>query len=139
MRRKGFAERRFERADGKGAVRLVVMPPEEDRATGDWCCKVEIYGLDGPDEHHEGWGTDGLQALIAALQGLSAWMEPHHRQVRWRGDAFLGLPVYVPHGLGQRIDERLVAAVDHEMQKIALELGRSARRRRNEKRLTASR
>jgi hypothetical protein len=88
-----IAERTIE---GSGGHKVVVTlgSPRFDDEVGGWVCPYRIDGLPGePDYRMFGGGIDGIQAIIAALANIGAYLN-----YRWK--AQLGLSFHGADHLG---------------------------------------
>lgn len=88
------AERLLRNATTGTDVIARLFAPEPIDGTSEWRCKIEIQGLESPDEASL-IGVDSFQALTAGLRVLCARLEKHEADLTFLdgapGDA--GLPL----------------------------------------------
>lgn len=87
----------------------------------EWECAFFVTNI----EMHEiqfGYGIDGLQALIQAIEGTRVFLERCGKEVLWEGseEGETGIPRYVPMFYGKMFTEYIGKLIDSEVENFAL-------------------
>jgi len=101
---------------------LLELDAPRQRRGGDWACAYRIQGL-GPIRAGNTTGSDGFEALQAALAALRRELEPFGGRLTWNGEpGELGLPPAVPDYFGGEFRRRLERMVQVATEREATRL-----------------
>lgn len=83
-------------SSGNKVELVLYRPQKEEGGNGDWCCKLEIRGVE-PPLRDTCWGVDSLQALVTGMTALRYWIKKQRlTELVWLGQpGDLGLPLVV--------------------------------------------
>jgi hypothetical protein len=94
-----------------------------------WECRFVVDGL-GRSKVVSAGGVDSLQALLGAIQGVRTILDQTGRSFVWIDRKWgTAIPYFIPVVLGQRVEDRLKAAIEREEKRYVLGNFRSRKAR----------
>jgi hypothetical protein len=103
---------------------VLEMDPPVQRRADLWICAYRIRGLGRIRTGRVG-GTDGIEALLLAVEAMRRELEPFGPRLTWTGEpGELGLPTAVPDFLGADFRRRLERMVKAETERETRQLQR---------------
>jgi len=116
--------------DSSKKIVLSIDAPEQVSAD-EWRCRFRIIGM-GNDQPKYAHGSDSIQALLLAFEGLRVALADSGAKVSWTGGepGDPGIPRFIPGIFGLAFSRRLERMVEGEVQKFArAAIGKSGRKR----------
>ncbi len=123
-----IGERQLNRAGARSKDLTVTLGKPRRRKDGDWECPFRISGLGT----QYGYGVDGIQALITALDGIRVMLERSAQRFSWLGGepGYTGFDRFVTASLGEKFNKRLNLIIDREIAKFVYLLEQTHQKRK---------
>jgi hypothetical protein len=116
-----IATRELHLVPSRRPVQVELDAPERRRG-GVWVCTYRVRGL-GRARAGRASGSDGIEALLLAVEAVRRELEPFGQRLTWTGEpGELGLPAPVPDFLGSAFRRRLEQLVRSETERETLRL-----------------
>jgi hypothetical protein len=110
----------FYTGDGQTVSATLFKPIK--RSEEEWTCAFVLTGLNR-EIRVDVPGTDGMQSLLLALEGIRVNLEQAGLSIRWEfGEPEdTGIPRYVPSSYGVTVERHLTKVMNDEIEKMIAE------------------